>query len=211
MYQLDTKAARQADNVGGSINETGKYVGKFTQAVDITSSKGTKGIDLYFESNGQRVKLPIYTINHMGEKIYGLQQLNAIMACLSLRGIDPVDGNYKRWDFDSKSEVTESGKLFPDLCNKPIGLLLETEDYLNGNGAQRTRMVIAGIFQAGTELTASEILDKKTKPEQLARLVARLRHRPLKNAPAASHSGPPAGHPAADGGGFGGMDDDIPF
>ena len=69
--------------------------------------------------------------------------------------------------------------MFPDLCNKPIGLLFGDGDYLNSNGDPRKRMVITGVFQASTELTASEILDKKTKPEQLEKLVARLRHRPL--------------------------------
>ena len=76
-------------------------------------------------------------------------------------------------------------------------------------GDQRTRMVITGVFQANTELTASEILDKKTKPEQLGKLVARLRHRPLKGAKQANHDGPPPGHPAHGGGGF--DEDSIPF
>lgn len=66
-------------------------------------------------------------------------------------------------------------------------------------------MVLKGVFQAKTELTASEILDKKTKPEQLERMVAGLRHRPLKgHKPAAAPAqhddyGSPAG------------EDDIPF
>jgi hypothetical protein len=57
------------------------------------------------------------------------------------------------------------------LQGKPIGLLLETEDSLKRDGATGLRMVIKGVFQADTELTASEMLDRKTKPEQLARMV----------------------------------------
>jgi hypothetical protein len=66
-------------------------------------------------------------------------------------------------------------------------------------------MVIAGIFQADTEFTASEILDQKTQPEQLEKLVARLRHRPIKGA---KTSQPAASKPSR---GFDDMDDDIPF
>ncbi len=212
MYQLDGQAARQADRAGAFINEIGKYVGTFTQAVDVTAKTGTKGIAFQFESDGQRANLPIYTMRSNGEKIMGFQVLSAIMTCLQLRQISEREGAYKEYDFDAKADVEKRGNVFPDLCNKPIGLLLETEDYLNGNGDPRKRMVITGVFQASTELTASEILDKKTKPEQLEKLVARLRHRPLKGgAKQASNYGPPAGHPASGGGGFADMDDDIPF
>lgn len=210
MYALDTNAARQADRTGAFINEIGKYTGTFTQAVDVTAKTGTKGIAFQFESDGQKANLPIYTMRANGEKIMGYQILSAIMTCIGMRQLSPKAGNFKRYDFDARQEITEQGQVFPDLCGKPIGLLLETEDYLNGNGDARTRMVIAGVFQADTELTASEILDRKTQPEQLEKMVARLRHRPMKVTQQSSHSGPPAGHPAS-GSGFSDMDDDIPF
>ena len=56
------------------------------------------------------------------------------------------------------------------------------------------------------KLTASEILDQKTTPEHLPKLIERLRHRPVKGAkPAAA---PAAAKPSS---GFDDMDDDIPF
>jgi hypothetical protein len=76
-------------------------------------------------------------------------------------------------------------------------------------------MVLKNVFQPGTELTASEILDKKTQPVVLAKMVEGLRHRPLKGArptpqrTAETAGGPPAGHPASSG--FDGMGDDIPW
>lgn len=212
MYQLDSTAARKADSMGSFINEIGKYVGTFTQAVDIEAKTGTKGINFQFESNGQRANIPIYVQRADGSKIMGYDILSAVMTCLKLRGIKPQPGQFKQYDFDSKQEVTKNGSVFPDLCDKPIGLLLETEDYLNSNGDTRTRMVIAGVFQADTELMASEILDHQTVPAKLEKFVARLRHRPLKGgAKQASNDGPPAGHPASGGGGFEDMTDDIPF
>lgn len=182
MYKLDATEARKADNAGGMITEIGKYVGTFTQAVDITARTGTKGVDLTFKSNdGQKAKLSIYTVKANGEKIMGFQVLMAVMACLGLRDIKTADGIATKWDNDARQEVQEPATMFPELANKPIGLLLETEDYEKTGGGVGTKMILKGVFQASTELTASEILDKKTKPEQLTRLVQTLRHRPLKS------------------------------
>jgi hypothetical protein len=207
MYALDTTAARKADQTGNRISEIGKYAGTFTQAEDITASTGTKGVALRFESNGQTANLSLYTQKADGTPIMGHQALMAIMTCMRLRSIAPQAGTVKQWDNDAKQEITKQAMVFPDLCGKPIGLLLETEDYAKQNGGGvGTRMVIAGIFQPDTELTASEILDKKTKPEQLSKMVARLRHRPVRDAKA-----PAAATRAPVGNGFDDMDDDIPF
>ena len=98
-----------------------------------------------------------------------------------------------------------------------LGTITEgTGSYTPGSIATATRMVLKNVFPASTELTASEILDKKTQPELLTKMVEGLRHRPLKGArqPAPRQDdgfgGPPAGHPASSG--FDEMDDgSIPF
>lgn len=208
MYQLDTNEARKADQTGNRISEIGKYVGVFTQAEDLTAGSGTKGVGFRFDSNGQTANLSLYTTKTDGTKLMGFQALMAIMTCMKLRGIAPKPGTVKAWDNNAKQEITRQAQVFPELCGPRIGLLLETEEYEKQNGGTANRMVIAGVFQADSELTASEILDKKTQPEQLAKMVARLRHRPVKaaKAPAAARI---AGQGA--GGGFDDMDDDIPF
>lgn len=209
-YALDPTAARKADSIGTSIREMGKYNGKFLQAEDITASTGTKGVALTFEANGQKTRFSLYTKRANGETIMGYEALMAIMTCMGLRGIKPSQGTVKFWDNDAKAEQTKAATVFPDLCGKPIGILLETEDYVNRNGEVRTRMVFAGAFQADTELTATEILDRKTKPEQLPKMVAYLRHHPVKTAKGAAAPHTPAGasKPSS---GFEDMDDDIPF
>lgn len=217
MYQLDVQAARHADTAGATIKEIGKYVGEFVQAKDVVTKKGGRGIEFIFKSQGgQKANLAIYTTGANGDRYQGYDALMAIMTCLQLRGIKPAPGKVTRYDFDSKKEVVEDGTVFPDLHN-PIGVLLETEDYEKKDGSIGTRMVLKNVFQPSTELTASEILDKKTQPALLAKMVEGLRHRPLKgrtSAPAQRQDdgfgGPPAGHPASSG--FDGMDDDsIPF
>lgn len=210
MYALDPQAARKADTTGGMITELGKYLGTFTQAVDITATTGTKGIALLFQSAaGQKARLSLYTQKSNGEHIMGFQALSAIMTCMGLRNIAPVAGTFLKWNNDTKTDDKVQGQIFPDLCGKHIGVLLETEDYAKQDGSVGTRMVLKGVYQANTELTASEILDRKTTPEQLSRMVATLRHRPIRaargQAPAA------AGRPAGGGSGFDDMDDDIPF
>lgn len=216
MYTLDAQAARHADTAGATIKEIGKYVGEFVQAKDIVTKKGGRGIEFIFKSQGgQKANLAIYTTGANGDRYQGYDALMAIMTCLQLRGIKPATGKVTRYDFDTKKEVTEDGTVFPDL-HKPIGVLLETEDYEKKDGSIGTRMVLKNVFQPSTELTASEILDKKTQPELLAKMVEGLRHRPLKGArPAPAPRGddgagsPPAGHPASSG--FDDMSDDIPW
>ncbi len=216
MYTLDVQAARHADTAGATIKEIGKYVGEFIQAKDVVTKKGGRGIEFIFKSQGgQKANLSIYTTGANGDRYQGYDALMAIMTCLQLRGIKPAPGKVTRYDFEAKKEVVEDGTVFPDL-HKPIGVLLETEDYEKKDGSIGTRMVLKNVFQPGTELTASEILDKKTQPELLTKMVEGLRHRPLKGArqPAPRQDdgfgGPPAGHPASSG--FDEMDDgSIPF
>lgn len=186
MYDLNTDSARKADQGGQMISELGKYVGTFTQAEDVTAKSGTKGVSLTFESNsGQKARLSLYTKKADGTTIMGFDVLMAIMTCLKLRSIKPEPGVVKSWDNDQRKEVEKHSTVFPGLCGKPIGLLLETEDYLKQDGSlsQHPRLVIKSVFQAETELTASEILDRKTSPVMLPKMVEGLRHRPLKNAP----------------------------
>lgn len=190
MYELNkegTQAARKSDAGGGAIKEMGKYVGAFTQAKNVTTRKGGKGIEFKFKSDtGQTANIAIYTVSATGEQYQGYEALMAIMACMGLRNINPVDGIATKYDFDQRKDVEEEASIFPELC-KPIGVLLETEDYEKQNGDTATRIVLKGVFRAADELTASEILDRKTQPEQLSRMVTALRHRPLKHAPATQY------------------------
>lgn len=185
MYTLDkqgAESARKSDTGGGAIKEIGKYVGAFTQAVDVKTKKGGKGIEFAFKSDsGQKANIAIYTMGANGDLYQGYESLMAIMTCQGLRNITPKDGAFTKYDYDQKKDVQTEGKIFPELC-KPIGVLLETEDYEKQDGTTGTRMVLKNVFQAATELTASEILDRKTQPEQLAKLVQGLRHRPLRGA-----------------------------
>ena len=181
MYQLDMNAAKESEQFSSRIAEIGKYVGKFIQAYHIESSKGSKGITLDFESNDkQSAEFTLYTFNKDGEPIFGYKQLMALMTCLKVKNLSPVDGKFTAYDNAAGERLTKEGQVFNELIGKQIGLLIETEEYENGKGEVKTKPVIKAFFQADSELMATEILDRKTKPEQLEKVVAALRHRPLK-------------------------------
>lgn len=209
-YSLDTNAAKQADQRGGYINEIGAYVGKFTRAEEVTAKTGTMGVAFTFVSDtGARCDFTLYTEKPDGTQLLGYQQINALMACLSLRNIEPRDGKVKRWDRDAREEYEETATLFPDLMNKPIGVMLETQDYEKRDGSTGTGMQLAAFFRPDDLFMASEILTRASQAVQYEKTLAGLRHRPLKNAlrrDAAMSTQAPSG-----GGSFNDMDDDIPF
>lgn len=214
MYSLDIAAAKQADQTGKFIKETGAYKGRFTKAEALKAGTGTQGIAFTFESNDkQTVNFSIYTQKSDGEKLRSYQTLMAIMACMKLRNVAaPVAGTATKYDFDTKQDVQYTAPLLLDLMNKPIGVILQSCEYEKQtdrvpNGEYAWKIEIQGAFEATTELTASEILGGKTKPEVLAGMIAHLADRPLKNK---------GSRPAAQGyqGGTGMPDnfgDDIPF
>jgi len=209
MYTLDTKLASKADTIGAYISETGKYTGTFVRAEKLVSAnKGTDGIGFTFRADdGRECRFDVWTRKGNGEALTGLNQINAMMACLSLRTINVSQQNVKKWD--NGQEVVMPAPCFSDLMNKPIGLLLRAEEYEKMADGQKTgdtgwRMGLFAIFQAGTELMASEIMARKTAPEQLAKVVVQLADKPLKKQSGARHASAPATS-----GGF--ADDDIPF
>lgn len=185
MYTLDTKLASKADSIGAYISETGKYTGTFVRAEKLVSTnKGTDGIGFTFRADdGRECRFDVWTRKGNGEALSGLNQINAMMACLSLRTINVSQQNVKKWD--NGQEVVMSAPCFADLMGKQIGLLLRAEEYEKMKDNQMTgetgwRMGLFAIFQAGTELMASEIMARKTVPEQLAKVVAQLADKPLK-------------------------------
>ena len=209
---LDTKAAKAADNIASSISETGKYVGAITRAEALKSTQGTTGLGLSFKSdNGQTADyLDIYTHKADGTELMGAKTVNAILACLKLRGAKQGQITCEKWDKNagSRERVTVGG--YPDLMGKRLGLLLQQElSTRQDNGKEVTRMTIFGVFSADTELTASEVLDGKVNPERLPRMLQALMAKPVRDNRAKS------GRPAAGGqaGGAVTLDDmdDIPF
>lgn len=204
-YNLNTEAAKSADQMGNRITETGKYIGKFVSAEAITSTKQTEGIEFSFVANDGRSAdfLTLWTYNNEGKELYGLKTLNALMTCMRVKGITPQPGTVEKWE--SGGKVKKQATVFPDLMGKPIGVLLQREPYEKKDGSTGYKFNIYAAFDAASEMMASEILDKSTKADKLGKLVAGLTDRKM-SAPMA-----PAGPQGAHAGHFDDLDQDIPF
>lgn len=200
-YDLNPEAAKQAEQ--GRITETGKYAGIFTRAEAVISKKNTEGIEFTFRStSGSDADfLTLWTHNAEGKELFGLKVLNALMTCMRVKQIKPAQSVIEKWVDGSKQKV--QAEVFPDLMNKPIGVLLQKEFYEKNDGTMGAKLNLTGCYEASTEMTASEILGKATKAERLSGMVASLRD---KAAPASTTRAP-----VAAGSGFEDMDDDIPF
>lgn len=207
-YNLDTKQAAAADNTISRIDETGKYTGTLTRAEAVTSKQGTDGVEFSFRADDGSTAdfLTLWTHNSDGDELPSLKALNAIMTVLRVKTITPTPGHVERWDSDSRQRVKAAATIFPELTGKRVGLLLQREEYEKRDGSIGSKMNIFGVFDADSELTASEILARKTQPETLSRMVAALRDKPLKHK-IGNVSAPAGSPPQSDA--FG--DDDIPF
>lgn len=210
-YSIDANAARAADQINSRINETGKYTGVFTRAEEIKSKKGTVGVEFSFKADGGQTAdyLTAWTKNTDGKELYGFKQLMAIMACCKVRNITATPGQVEKYDRDVGAVAKMDATVFPELTGKRIGLLLQVEEYAKTDGSIGEKMAIAGAFEADTEFTASEIMDKAKTPEKLAHMVAALKDRRL----SFSTSTAPANNtsPSQSGGFAPDLDDDVPF
>lgn len=112
-YELDAGQARKADQRGGMINETGKYIGRITRAEDITTDKGTKGIDFSFVSrDNAKTRFALYTEKKDGTRIgIGHAFVMALMTCLKVRSIKPTEQKVKKWDADEEQKPLGSHAL----------------------------------------------------------------------------------------------------
>jgi hypothetical protein len=205
-YSLDTKAAAQADNLFSKIEEKGAYLGTFTRAEQVTSKKGSKGVDFSFktETGATADYLTIWTHNGEGKQLQGFNTLMAIMTCLKVRELTATDGEVEKYDNDTKQRVKVVVPLFKELMNKPVGLLIHMEQYEKTAGGSAWKPAIAAPYSIDG-YTASEILSKAKEATTKDKMLAALRDRPLKNAP--QHSQQPAASSAS----FDDLGDDVPW
>jgi len=224
-YTYDKDAAIAADNSGNRITEKGKYIGTFTRAEHIVSKTGTEGIDFDFVTrDGVRARFALYTRKSDGTTTYGYKQLMALLTCLKQNGLaDPQHIRARMWDVDAGKEIEKTVPQFAELLNKPIGLLIQMEEYTNSQGESKWRAGFAHAFEASTELMAAEILEKKIVPEQLPKVLLALKDRPIKesnqtnqtgsrgNSYEATKNGTAYIGSQSQTGGLADMDDDIPF
>lgn len=211
-YRLNTDAARQVGQASG-IDEKGAYIGQFTRAELVVSTKGTQGIEFDFITlDGRTARyLSVWTVNKDGQELGGRKLIDAIMTSIGVREIQAADATIKKWNTETRSEENTRATVFPALMGKPIGLVLCREEYMAGDGQLKWKNVMVCPFEAVTKRTASERLDN-APAEMLDKIVASLRDRPYREAPRTTGTGHRTNASQSSGGsGFDDMDDNIPF
>lgn len=181
---LNANEARKADNFSMIIRESGKYIGTITRAQKLLSRNNVEGVGLSFKTDeGESASyLDLYTIKPGGEQLRGFTIVQSILCCTRVKNADEGPITFETWDRDSRSmmKVTETG--YPALMGKRIGLVLQLELGTNqSTGEDTNRLQIVGVFEPSTGLTASEILDGKTKPERLDRVLRMIQANPVRD------------------------------
>lgn len=167
---FNANAARKADTFNSIIKETGKYEGTITRAEKLVSKGGTLGVGFSFKTDDGATAnyLDVYTEKADGEQLFGANIVQAVLGCLKLKDVAEGEITFDKWTRD-QGIVPTKATGYPALMGKRIGFLLQrTLETNNTTGADVDRVNIAAVFQPGTELTSSEILDGKTKGEKTA-------------------------------------------
>lgn len=185
-YEFDERAATKADDAASRIAENGAYPGHFKKAWAVTSSRtGTEGIAFSFDSPGQgTAEFTLWTRKEDGTEIFGWNQVSAIMFLLGIKSLTSERGMIEMWDEDVGKRIEQEGDVFPALCNKPIGLVLQKEWYSKDNGGDGSRMNLYGVYDSATKLMMSELKEKKTTPVKLERLLKGLKTKDSRKAAA---------------------------
>lgn len=182
MFKINTQQARAYDQRGGYINEAGKYTGTIKAAVWHIgeSPKGrSENIKLVFESDSkQKATFFINTSYQNGiPNDGGIQTINALLVCLRERDSgDPTPATITEYNPDSKQDEQVQRECFTKLHNKRIGIVVQME-WQDGQDKPQPRLY--SLFEAATELTASEVLDQKSQPEKLGKIMAYIAEKPL--------------------------------
>lgn len=214
MLELNAEKARAADNRQTAITETGKYIGTIMRAEKLTSTQGTMGLGLSFKSDDGSTAnyLDVWFAKANGDELYGIKTVNALMACLRMRKADDGPIQCEKWDKGAGAMARVTVPGYPAMMGQRIGLLLQESIETDQQGGDQQRIGIYGVFQSDTELTASEVLDGKTTPEKLPKMLQALMANPVRDNRKNKSAPARTAQPAQAGSGFNGMDDDmIPF
>lgn len=206
MYALDTQAARAA-NAGGRIDTTGKYNGTIKRCIMFTNQNGTDGVEFEFvDSTGAGATMTLWTRSQKNPKLSGYNVLMSMMVVCGIRNLSAQPRMVKKYDYAEKAEIDMQVTVAPEFDNKPITLLLQREEYEKNNGDTGYRMNIYAAVQQGTDLSADEILDRKTVAEQVNKLLGRLADKKAKPQQGGSVAPTQQQQSRQDN-----LDDDLPF
>lgn len=182
-FNLDPKAASSYGRGSSYITSSGKYIGEFYRAESVTSKSGTQGVDLLFKTPQGEIAdyMTIWHTKADGTRLPGFDAINALMTVLKVRGAKEGAHKAERWVKENKAYEPLMVRGYDEFCHKLIGIVLQETLEDDGKGGNRQGKQIIGFFEANTELTAAEILNKASKPEALAKQLTWLASHPIKD------------------------------
>ena len=189
-WKFDEGAAHSAGG-SGAILESGVYYGVFTEAKLVSTPNGARGVEFSFEESdtGRQCRyIRVITRKNDGDKAFGYGLVNALMGLLKLTAISDAEIGE-----DSNGQPVRG---LPALCDKPVGVMLQREDYWKSNGTPGWRMNVVNFIDAVTNKTFAETKDGKDATAYKNKIVDR---------PAPPRPGAPVGKSHEPG------DDDLPF
>lgn len=212
---LRSDDARKADNFSSVLKETGKYVGVITRAERLLSERNTEGVGFSFKTDdgASANYLDVYTVKSDGSQLRGHSIVQAVLCCTRTKSAEDGKINFERWDSNTRRMVQATADGYPALMGKRVGLVLQKEIATHSiTGEDSERLNIVAVFEASTGLTASEILDQKTKAEKLENIVRVVMANPVRDTRKRGTGAPPRqSHPNQPGNEAPPFDDDIPF
>lgn len=175
-YTYDEQSALAADKAASQLTEPGAYVGQFKNVWDIVSEKtGTEGLAFECSVPGTGdVEFSLYTFREDGTPIFGKNFVDAMQFLFGIKELKGEPGLVSKYDAEEKKRVEVEGVVYPELCNKPIGLVFEQELYSTNKGGTGSRLNLKGVYQPESRLMVSEIKEKKIKPVKLDRLLTQV-------------------------------------
>lgn len=161
-YTLNQKAARAGSGLPSNHLMEGLHDVKITQAYEIISNGQTKGVHLDLISSDQKEgKITLWTQKANGEDVFGINQLNAIMALVEVHAINEQPGKIKVYDYDTKQTVVQAANIYPELMGKYLKIILHKATYQNQIGQLKAKYELSSALHIKTSQTASEFLDQK--------------------------------------------------
>lgn len=154
MFTLDTEAAKTEDTLGSRIDKSGVYPGTITRAEwskSATSQAEFFNIDFKDDEGKDAKYMNLIIKNKLGEKAFGYNILNRIMACCALRQLTSVPVGDKM--------------QCPELTNMRVQFALQAEadwfkDKVTGEYKPTTNMIISVPFSAQSGQSAKEVLEQ---------------------------------------------------
>jgi hypothetical protein len=177
-FDLNIDSVTKSEKFSEGISETGAYVGMFDQVYRLVSEKGSEAMVFTFKSEkGGRTNFTVWykasNVKNNARIESGYESINSIMASIGIRSIKGYEGVVSVYDKGMK--VEKDLIVYPDLCDKDVGVVLQKELFTKNNGEDGYRFNFILSFDAKTRQTASEKVCKSSEAKKLEKVLATLK------------------------------------